>query len=336
MIYMCLALSLMCVKRSVRHKPKRLMNLYTVYTMSTTFNTILDDMKTSLRQAYGSTLSYFLANLGMIIVVGILAMAIAIPVAIVAFFALAPWSEASFAAMSAWASANPLFLGGIGILFLIPVISLFLVVSGSIYGMSHQLVTTGETKAETAFSYLKRKFLTFFATGVILTIFVLVPPIIVWGLSSYAMGYTITASASTLLSIFTFVWVFITAGLTSMVWPAVVSGKGVQEAFKESYSLSTRYFDRVFGLLTAIVLLLATTFGPIAIAAFAMAAFVPPITMFSPIIPAMIGVALWTVMSVFLWLLLFLPMVRIAWTRVYQELTGGTIASQIPAEVPIV
>ncbi|TFH05735.1 MAG: hypothetical protein E4H14_12165, partial [Candidatus Thorarchaeota archaeon] len=99
--------------------------------MSTTFNTILDDMKTSLKQAYGSTLSYFLANLGMIIVVALLAMVIAIPIAIVAFVALSPLTEASFAAMSAWATANPLVIGGIGILVIIPIVSMFLVVSGS-------------------------------------------------------------------------------------------------------------------------------------------------------------------------------------------------------------
>jgi hypothetical protein len=304
--------------------------------MSTTLNTIFNDMKTSLKQAYGSTLSYFLANLGMIIVMLILAVAIAIPVAIVAFIALAPLTEATWTAMSAWAIANPLAIGSIGVLVLIPVVALFLVVSGAIYGMSYELVTTGETKAETAFSYLKRKFLTFFSTGVILTIFVVLPPTIVWGLTSYAMGYVITSPVSTLLSIFTFVLVFITVGLTSMVWPAVVSGKGVQDAFKESYSLATRYFDRVFGVLTAIVLLLAATFGPMIIAALAMVQFVHPITVMSPLLPAMIGIALWTVISVFLWLLLFLPMVRIAWTRVYQELSGGKIASQIPVEVPIV
>ncbi|MGY5871011.1 MAG: hypothetical protein RTV72_02060 [Candidatus Thorarchaeota archaeon] len=304
--------------------------------MSTTFNTIFDDMKRSLKQAYGSALSYFLANLGMVIVVLILAVLIAAPVAIVAFFALSPLNEAAWVAMSAWAFANPLVIGGLAVLILIPLVALFLVVSGSIYGMSHDLVTTGETKAEAAFSYLKRKFLTFFGTGAILTIFVVLPPAIVWGLTSYAMGYAITVPASTLLSIFTFVWVFITAGLTSMVFPAVVSGKGVQDAFKESYSLATRYFDRIFGFLTAIVLLLVATFGPIIIAAFAMVQFVPPMTLMSPILPAILSVALYTVVSVFLWLLLFLPMVRIGWTRIYQELTGGTIASQIPVEVPFV
>ncbi len=305
--------------------------------MSTTFNTILDDMKASLRLAYGSALSYFLANLGMIIVVAILAVLIAAPVGIVAWVLLAPLSESTIAAMGDWATANPLFLSGIGALVLIPVVSLFLVVSGSIYGMSYDLVTTGETKAEAAFSYLKRKFLTFFGTGVILTIFVLLPPALAWGLTSFAMGYTLTVPISALLTIFACVWVFITGGLTSMVFPAVASGKGVQESFKESYSLATRYFDRIFGVLTAVVLLLAASLGPVIIAALTIPAFVQPVMplISFALLPALIGVILWTVVSVFLWLLLFLPMVRITWVRVYQELTGGKIATQI-AVVPIV
>ncbi len=315
---------------------ERLMNLYTVYTMSTTHRTILDDMKTSLRQAYGSALSYFLANLGMIIVVTLLAMLIAAPIAIVAWVAFAPMSEVTMVAMRDWAIANPLFLGGIGVLLVIPFISLFLVVSGSIYGMSYDLVTTGETKAEAAFSYLRRKFLTFMGTGAILTIIILLPPALVWGLTSYAMGYTITAALSTLLTVFTFVWFFITIGLTSMVFPAVVSGKGVQAAFKESFSLATKYFDRIFGVMAAIVLLIAATFGPVIIAGLAMPALVHPVMpMTFALFPALAGIMLWTVVSVFLWLFLFLPMIRITWVRVYQELTGGTIALQ-SAVVPIV
>ncbi len=314
-----------------------LTNHYLVYTMSTTFNTILNDMKTSLRQAYGSALSYFLANLGLLIVVALIGAFIAIPVLVIAFIALSPLTEASMTAMAAWASANPIALGGLAVLIMIPIVALFMTVTGSIYGMTHSLVTKGETKAETAFSYLKRKFLTFMGTGSLLTIIVVLPPVIAWGLTSYAMGYTITAAASVPLTIFTFVWVYLTSGLTATVFPAVVSGKPVLDAFKESYSLATKYFDRIFGLLTAIVLLVAATFGPVVVVGLAMAyTTIPPITVFSPLIPAIAGVALWTVVSVFLWLFLFLPMVRIAWTRVYQELTGGTIASQIPVEVPIV
>ena len=302
--------------------------------MSTTFGTIFDDMKTSAKLAWKSMLSYFLANLGMLIVMVILAGIIAIPVLIVVWVALAPFTDATMTALANWATANPLLVGSLGILALIPVVSLFMVVSGSIYGMSHELVTKGETKAELAFSYLRHKFLSFAGTGAILTIIVIVPPVIAWGLTSYALGYVITAPLTYLLTAFTFVWVYITAGLTSLVFPAVASGKGVQDAFKESFSLSRQYFDRVYGVLTAIVLLLAATFGPIIIAALAMVPFVPPVTF--TLLPLFAGVLVYTVVMVFLWLLLFLPMVRIAWVKVYQELTGGEIATQSVVDMPIV
>jgi hypothetical protein len=305
-----------------------------VYIMSTTFGTILDDMKTSAKLAWKSMLSYFLANLGMLIVMVILLGIIAIPTLIVVWVVFTPFSEATMTALSTWAIANPLLLGGLAILVLIPLISMFLVVSGSIYGMSHDLVTKGETKAELAFSYFRHKFLSFAGTGAVLTIIVILPPVIAWGLTSYAMGYTITTLSSYLLTAFTFVWVFLTAGLTSMVWPAVASGKGVQAAFKQSFSLSRQYFDRVFGVLTAIVLLLVATFGPLIIAALAMVEFVPTFTW--AFVPALAGVAIYTVIMVFLWLLLFLPMVRIAWVKVYQELTGGEIATQSVVDMPIV
>ena len=292
-------------------------------------------MKTSLGLAKRSMLSYFLAGLGMIIVVGILFVLIAAPIAAVAFLTFAPLSEATLAALSSWAIGNPLLVGSIAVLVLIPVISLFMVVSGSIYGMSHDLVTKGETKAELAFSYFRHKFLSFASTGAVLTIIVLLPPVVAWGLTSYAMGYTITGLAFNLLTIFTFVWVYITAGLTSLVWPAVASGKGVQDAFKESFSLSRQYFDRVFGVLTAIVLLLAATIGPILIAALAMVPLVP-LAMIG-FAPVFVGVMIYTVIMVFLWLIVFLPMVRIAWVKVYQELTGGTVATQtVVNDVPIV
>ncbi len=307
---------------------------YTVSIMSTNFNTVFDDMKTSLKLAWKSMLSYFLANLGMVIVVLILAGLVILPVAGILFVVLAPLSEATVAALSAWANNNPLAVGALFVLVLIPVVSLFMVVSGSIYGMSHDLVTTGETKAEAAFSYLRHKFLSFAGTGAILTIIVIIPPVIAWGLTSYALGYTITAPVSQLLTVFTFVWVFITAGLTSMVFPAVTSGKGVQEAFKESYSLATRYFDRVFGVLTAIVLLVAATIGPVIAVALAMVPLVPPAMII--LAPLFLGVLLYTVVMVFLWLLLFLPMVRIAWVKVYQELTGGKVATQSVVDMPIV
>jgi hypothetical protein len=303
--------------------------------VSTTINTTLDDMKTSLRLATKNILSYFLANLGMVIVVLILALIIAVPIAIVAIAFIAPLSEATLEALAVWAMANPLAVGTIALLVLIPIVSIFLTIEGSLYGMTHDLVTTSETKAESAFSYLRRKFLTFVGAGAILTIVIAVPPVVAWGLTSIAMGYTITPLASTVLTVFTFAWLFLTCGLTSMVWPAVVSGKGVQDSFKQSFSLATRHFDRVYGVISAIVLLIAVTFGPVVVWGIAQAPFMmPPVP---PVFDLALGlIGAWTVVSAFLWLLIFLPMIKIVFVKVYQELTGGKVVLQKPVEVPIV
>ena len=158
-------------------------------------------MKTSFRLATKNILSYFLANLGMVIVVLILALIIAVPIAIVAIAFIAPLSEATLEALAVWAMANPLAVGTIALLVLIPIVSIFLTIEGSLYGMTHDLVTTSETKAESAFSYLRRKFLTFVGAGAILTIVIAVPPVVAWGLTSIAMGYTIAPLASTVLTV---------------------------------------------------------------------------------------------------------------------------------------
>jgi hypothetical protein len=308
--------------------------------MSTTFETIFNDMKSSLKLAWGKALSYFLANLGMVIVVAILALLIALPIASVVLLTFNPADLNSIIAYGQWMQwmeANRLLVMGLVILAAIPIVALFLVVTGSIYGMSYDLVAKGDTKAERAFSYLRHKFLTFFVTGAILTIIVLVPPGLLWGLTSYFLdGVAPSALHSAVLMALTFVWVFITGGLTSLVFPSVVSGKGVQTAFKESFAMARSHFDRIFGVLSAIVLLFAVTFGPITVVGLAMVMelSVPSISL--ALVPALAAIALWTVVSVFLWLLLFLPMVRIAWVKVYQELTGGEIATQSVVDMPIV
>jgi hypothetical protein len=302
--------------------------------MSTTFKTISNDMKSSLKLAWGKALSYFLANLGMVIVVAILALLIALPIASIVLLALYPFNQATMNALTLWAAANPLTVSTLLILIAIPIVSILMVVSGSIYGMSYDLVAKGDTKAETAFSYLRHKFLTFFATGTMLTLIVVLPPALVWELVAYAMNGNLGLNVPALMMAITFVWVFFTAGLTSMVFPAIVSGKGVQAAFKQSFALARSHFDRIFGVLSAIVLLLAVTFGPIVVLGLAMPFVSAPISI--ALVPAIAAAALWTVVSAFLWLLLFLPMVRIAWVKVYQELTGGNIATQSVVDMPIV
>ena len=306
--------------------------------MSTDFNTILGDLKYSLKLAWNKSLSYFLANMGMLFLIAIIFGIVAIPLAVALFLGIGPQNLAAMgAAMATWAETNPWLMGGIAMIFIIPIIALFLMVVGSIYGMSKELVATGDTRAEYAFTYFRRKFLTFAGAGVMLTIIILLPPLAVWGATSILSGYVIGYAARIALSIFTFAWMFVTVGLCAMVFPAIVNGKGVQEAFKESFNLAINRFDRVFGLLCAVFLLAAAMFAPILTGAIVM--LVSPgvtISMFAPIHPLFVGVMVWTVVSVFLWLLLLLPMTIIAFVKVYADLTGGQVAAPSIPDMPIV
>lgn len=301
---------------------------------TTSFGTLIGDLKASLRLAKDNMLSYFLAHLGLVFLMVALLAIVAIPIlAIVLAAGPAYWASAG-ADWMAIAQANPLGLGGMAILLLIPLVAFLLIFVGSIYGMSKEVVETGETRAESAFSWFKNKFLTFAATGAILTVIILVPQLVVWGLVSFAMNYTVPLLVSQVLSIFSFVYSFITLGLTAMVFPAVVSGKGVQEAVKDSFNMAIKNFERVFGIHTAIIGFFLILFSPVIVVVLLAPLFVgiPPLTFLGP----MMGLALYAVVAGILTLLWFLPMVYITYMRVYNELTGGVIATPKVPDIPIV
>ncbi|MDF1539456.1 MAG: hypothetical protein P1Q69_11200 [Candidatus Thorarchaeota archaeon] len=288
----------------------------------TNFGTIIDDMKASFKLASNNVLSYFLAHLGMIVFLVLMLAIVAVPIVAIVF-AVGPTAIADWgASLATWSTAN-LWAAGISavILIMLPLMALLFMVYGSIFGMTKEIVEKGTSSAESAFSWLRHNFITFAGTGVIMSLIVVVPQLAVAAAVSYFSGYVVTGLTSVGLSIFIFAYSFITLGLTSMVMPAVVNGKGIQDAVVGSFKLAIERFDRIFGLLTAIVLLGLLSFAPILIGA-AATALGASITLVGPWLAA--G-ALWAVVAALLWLLLFLPMTIIAFTRVYHDLTGGEV-----------
>lgn len=305
--------------------------------MSTKFKTIIDDMTTSLKLAKNNVLTYILANLGMVLLIALLFLLIAIPIGVI--FAVA-YLTAGTSALTAWIDAITVMLQGnalafgIGAIILIalPVISLFLVAVGSIYGVSKEIVENGSSRAESAFSWFRRKFLTFAGAGFLLTVIILLPVTLLWYAVNASFGFTtVPLWLTQVLSAITFVWVFITVGLSSMVFPAITQGKGVQEAFKESFKLATSRFDRVFGLWTGIVLLAVLMFSPMILWSTYVGFVGVPMVMD----PISAVVAVWSAIAVLLWSVLLYPMAIIASCKVHAELTGKAIYQQAKPEVPI-
>lgn len=280
-------------------------------------------------------LSYFLADLGMLAFIVLVLVVVAIPIVAV-LVAIGPAGLAAFAqSMANISTVNPLALSLGVYLLLIPFLTIAFVVIGSIYGMSKEVVETGKTSAESAFSYLRHHFLSFAGAGVIISLIVLAPQVLVMVTVSYLLGYTLTGWASFGSSLFVFVYSFITLGLTSMVMPAVVNGKGVQEAVKESFRLATQRFDRVFGIHTAIVVFALITFSPYLV--LAAISIYYPLSVSTMVLPAAAAFAGYGLVIGLAWILVFFPMTFIAYVRVYHALTGGEIAKQATpvAEVPV-
>ncbi len=302
----------------------------------TEFKTILDDLKTSAVLVKRNILSLLLATLGMVLLVGAIFLVFSIPLIILAVSvgpaAIQEWVDA----LIALAMANPIGTGiAFYVLFGLPIFTLLLIVVGSLYGISKEIVESGTTHAEAAFSWFRRKFLSFAGAGLLLSLVIVTPAAAVAGAVSLAFNYSPPVWAQQAVSVFSFIWGFVTVGLCMMVLPAITHGKGVQESFKESFRLARTRFDRVFGLLAGIVVLLAISFGPAAI--WGMWTGLPGVPPAMTLDPISVVVMTWSAIAGLLWLILFFPMSIVASCKVYAELTNAKVGyQQAPPELPMV
>lgn len=306
----------------------------------TDFNTITDDMMTSLRLAGDNFLTFFLAGLGMAALAILMIVAISIPIAIAAaafVFSMGPtfWADMG-PGMITFATANPYFIVGLVALVALPVVGVLTTVVGAIYGISKEVVEDGETKAENAFSWVKRRFLAFAGAGIIQSLIVVGPILLLSAAISLALGGIVTGVYSVLLGVFAFVWVFVTGGLLSMMFPAVVDGKNPIEALRVSVKLGVDRFDRVFGIWTAYIVLFAAMAAPAFLIAYGVG-FTPGLPGLHTAIPMIVVVAGgWTAMAGLLLVTIVLPSMILARARVYAVLTGKQLAAPKALEVPIV
>ena len=303
----------------------------------TDFNTITDDMMTSITLAGDNFLTFFLAGLGMAALAILMIVAITIPLAFAAaavFLSMGPTFWADFGpGMMTFATANPYLVVGLFALIALPIVGILTTVVGAMYGISKEIVEDGETKAENAFSWVKRRFLAFAGAGIIQSLIVVGPIFLLSAILSPALGGTVTGVYSVLLGVFAFVWVFITEGLLSMMLPAVVDGKNPIEALRVSVKLGVDRFDRVFGVWTAYVILFAAMAAPAFIVAFG-AGFTPGPHTAIPLIAIVAGG--WTALAGLLLVTIVLPSMILARARVYAILTGKQLAAPKVPEVPIV
>ena len=285
---------------------------------------ILDDLKISFKFAFKNAISYILALFGVIIISGILLVFVAVLIFVPMIF-LAGGIEGmtaifeSFGADFSSGFAN-IVVGGL--LIALPLAAPFFVAIGALFGMGREIVESEGTSAEGVFTWYKKRFFSLAGGGLVLFSIVLGPLILiilggiaVFGIDFFNFALITSGTASTMNPIIgavLMIWFAVSLGLLSMLFPAIIDGYSVFEATKKSIRLSITYFDRVFGVWMAYLLIVGLLILPMVVAPFTLG--------FSDSV--VILLAGFAIPALIFLIFIFMPALTIGLTRVYMILTA--------------
>jgi hypothetical protein len=286
--------------------------------------TLLDDMKISFRFAFKNVISYVLAIIGVFIVTILL-------IALVAGFIFVPLlvSPGGLEAFTIWAESFTewTIAGGLTIatgIFLIalPFIAPFFVATGALFGMAREIVESDGTSAEGVFTWYKKKFFSLAGGGIMLFLFILGPIMLVILVAVALFGEQIldvafigigsTTTLNPIISALGVIWLIISVGFMSMLFPAIIDGYPVLSATKKSIRMSIDYFDRVFGNLISYILLILILVLPMIVLPFTLGTFEP----------ALMLMAVYAIPMALIIAFIVLPAVSIGLTRIYMILSA--------------
>ena len=294
---------------------------------SSSFKVLLEDIKVSFKFAVKNVISFTLGMIGVLVATGMLIALVAALIFIPLFLIFGPGAMITFfesLAVSFGSSDGALIMGAFALL-MIPLMAPLFVAIGALFGMGREIVESAGTSVEGVFQWYKRKFFSLAGGGIILFIFILGPlalAIIFVGLvTGDFTGAIYSSSAGGLtngvLSAITFVWLILSTGSLSMLFPGIIDGLSVIEATKQSFRMAWTYFDRIFSVLIAFLVILMVLIAPMY--AMSLVAFqgmdLILITALS-VIALPLGLIL-----LFLWF----PAFVIALSRVYMILSGEDI-----------
>ena len=259
-------------------------------------------------------LSYFLAMLGIILLTVVM-------VIIVLLFIVVPLILiVSIPATINWITSISIEVGTlegtmlIAILVLIvsPLLAVFFMAYGSLYGMSREIIESETTSAESAFTWYRKRALSL-AGGGIIHFSVSLAPFLIAIYAIFATPIPVpTDETLRLILPVGFIWLILSNGMLILTFPGIIDGLSALGAAKRSVRLCCRSPGRVLGSWSVYVVLIGVpimTFieDPI----FDWIRFVPYAYLEPYILPI-----------VLLILFIILPAMSITFSRIYLILTG--------------
>ncbi len=291
------------------------------------FSTIIEDLKISFKFATKNIISYLLAIFGVLIISGLLILVVAamvfIPLLlIIGIGNIVPFFE-SFSGIETIGVAN-IALGSL--LFALPFLAPFMVAMGAMFGMGREIVESEGTSAEGVFTWYKKKFFSLAGGGMVIFLVVVGPLMLVLlvGTALYGDQFLSIAVISSGPANFTnpiaigllLIWFAVSTGLLSMLLPSIIDGYSVFESTKRSIRMSIKYFDRVFGIWLAFLLILGALIAPLLLIPFVVSSTGPALFIGAGIL------LIYALPAGFILIFLFLPAVTIGLTRTYMILTA--------------
>ncbi|MFW9788316.1 MAG: hypothetical protein ACFFE2_07300 [Candidatus Thorarchaeota archaeon] len=292
------------------------------------FQTLLDDLKISIRFAMKNVISYVLAIFGVFIVTFIL-------IAIVAAFVFVPmfltpggiegftiWAES----FNTWNTANGLTIATGIFLLALPFVAPFFVATGALFGMSREIVESEGTSAEGVFTWYRKKFFSLAGGGIMVFLFILGPVmlVIIGGVALFGdqilnlafIGGGTIGSMNPILAALGVVWFTFSSGLMTMMFPAIIDGHSVIAAAKKSVSMGIKYFDRVFGVWLSYIILILALIAPLILMA------TPFLWNNIGLTSILVALGIYALVMILFLIFILLPALSIGLTRAYMILSA--------------
>ncbi len=276
-------------------------------------------------------ISFVLGMLGVLVVaftlMMVLAMIIFVPIVLGLISGLGMEGMIQFFTSFAttWSTPQGALMFGAFMLLAMFILGPFFVAFGALFGMAREIVESEGTTAGGVFAWYRKRFFSLAGGGIILFTIVLGPmiPLFIW-VPGFATGSFVGPTAAILTAAFT-LWVIVSAGMLSLLFPGIIDGLSALGAAKQSLRLSWRYFDRVFSTWLSFVGILLVTFVP--------AIVVPMFLGYSG--PWVAALGTFSGIMAIVDVVLVVPAMAIALSRVYLILTdnvGGadTVSSERP------
>ncbi|NHI82836.1 MAG: hypothetical protein EAX81_00845 [Candidatus Thorarchaeota archaeon] len=293
------------------------------------FGALVEDLKVSFKFAAKNIISFLLGTIGVVLVSVVVLVLFMIAAFIPMLILLGGWEGLAIYFMNLGVVLEDVFTSGSimnpaafgAMAFIIAIIaSPFFIAIGALFGMGREIVESEGTTAEGVFVWYRKEFFSLAGTGILLLLIVLLPLLMLYGTAFAIIGFELPNILNAVIATISGLWLVISLGLSLMVFPAVIDGLSVFDAFKESFRLSIRHFDRVFSLWLSFLGMLVIC-------------IVPPLAGFEVLGEAgAIVIGIMTLpLAVFL-LLLYFPALVIASNRLYLIFSGIEVTVQEPGD----